>query len=90
MSYVICTVQEMTPEQLKQNPIALHPSQKLETDERESTKDEEEFTPSQELQEEYSTSDIPTEITEESKYIEIPQEVHTILVKSTDDEVDSS
>ena len=42
------------------------------------------------MQEEISTSDIPTEITGESKYIEIPQEVHTIFVKSTHDEVDSS
>ena len=39
---------------------------------------------------EFSTSDIPTEITEESKYIEKPQELHTIFVKSTHDEVDSS
>ena len=100
MKYVNFTLQEMTPEQMKQNPIKVHPNQKLDieegesnTDEQESTisnKDEEEFTTSQELPEEYSTSDIPTKCTEESKYIEIPQEVHTILVKSTHDEIDSS
>ena len=75
---------------LKQNPITVHPNQKLDTDEGESTKDEEEFTTSQELPEEFPTSDIHTEITEESKYIEKPQEVHTIFDKSTHDEVDSS
>ena len=90
MNYVIFTLQEMTLEQLKQNPITVHPNQKLDTDEGESTKDEEEFTTSQELPEEFPTSDIHTEITEESKYIEKPQEVHTIFVKSTHDEVDSS
>ena len=91
MKYVFSTLQAMTPEQLKQNPITVHPNhEKLVTDEGESTKDEEEFTTSQELPEEFSTSDIPTEITEETKYIEIPQEVHTIFVKSTHDEVDSS
>ena len=33
MKYVIFTLQEMTPEQLKQNPITVHPNQKLDTDE---------------------------------------------------------
>ena len=51
MKYVICFLQEMTPEQLKQNPITVHPNQKLDTDEGQSTKDEEEFTTSQELSE---------------------------------------
>ena len=91
MKYVFFTSHVMTPEQLKQNPITVHPNhEKLDTDEGESNKDEEEFTTSQDLPEEFSTSDIPTEITVESKYIEIPQEVHTIFVKSTHDEVDSS
>ena len=57
----------MTPEQLKQSPITVKPNQKLDTDEGESTKDKEEFTTSQELTEEHSTSDIHTETTEESK-----------------------
>ena len=99
MKYVNFTLQQMTPEQMKQNPITVHPNQKLDieegesnTDEEESTisnKDEEEFTSSQELPEQYSTSDIPTKCTE-SRYIEIPQEVHTIFVKPTHDEIDSS
>ena len=33
MKYVIFTLQEMTPEQLKQNPITIHPNRKLITDE---------------------------------------------------------
>ena len=48
----------MTAEQLKQNPITVHPNQKPDTDEGESTRDEEEFTTPQELSEEHSTSDI--------------------------------
>ena len=67
MKYVIFTLQEMPPEQLKQNPITVHPNQKLDTDEGKSTKDEEPFTTTHELSEDNSTSDIPTEITEESK-----------------------
>ena len=53
MNYVNFTLWEMTPEQLKQNPITVHPNQKLDTDEGESTKDEEEFTASQEISEEF-------------------------------------
>ena len=63
----------MTPEQLKQNPITVHPIQKLDTDEGESTEDEEESASSQELPEVYSTSDIPTDTTEESKPTETSQ-----------------
>ena len=88
MKYVNFTLQQMTPEQLKQTSITVH-HQKPHTDVGESTKDEEEFTTSQELPQEFSTSDIPNEITEESQYIELPQEVHPIFVKSTHDEVDS-
>ena len=32
MKYVTFTLQEMTPEQLKQNPITVHPNQKLATE----------------------------------------------------------
>ena len=69
MKYVIFSLQEMTPEQLKQNPITVHPNQKPDTDEGEcnNNNNEEEFTPSLELSEEHSTSDIPTETTEEAK-----------------------
>ena len=60
MKYVKFTLQEMTPEQLKQNPITVHPNQIVDTDEGESTKVQEEFTTSEELtEEEYPTfSDI--------------------------------
>ena len=91
MKYVIFTLQEMTPEQLKQNPIIVHPNQKLDTDEGEcnNTEDEEEFTTSQELSEENSTFDIPTETTEESKPAETCQ-VLTVFNKTTHEKVDSS
>ena len=57
MKYVKFTLQEMTPEQIKPNPITVHPNQKLDTEEGESTKVQEEFTTSKELTEdEYSTS----------------------------------
>ena len=41
----------MTPEQLKQNPITVHPIQELDTEEGETTKVQEEFTTSEELTE---------------------------------------
>ena len=44
----------MTPEQLKQNPITVHPNQKLETEEGESNTDEQEPTISNKEEEEYS------------------------------------
>ena len=56
---------KITPEQLKQNTITVHPNQKLDTEEGESNtneqestisnKEEVEFTTSEELTEEYST-----------------------------------
>ena len=55
MKYVHFTLQEMTPEQIQQNPITVHPNQKLYTEEGESPKVQEEFTTSEELREEYST-----------------------------------
>ena len=79
----------MTPEELKQNPITFHPNQKLGTDEGESTKDEEEFTMSQELSEEYSTSDITTKNAEESKHTETSQ-VLTVFNKTINHKVNSS
>ena len=69
----------MTPEELKQNPITVHPNQKLDTDEGESTKDEEEFTMSQDLSEEYTTYDITTKNTEESKHTETSQVLRGVL-----------
>ena len=55
MKYVQFTLQEMTPEQLKQNPITVQ-HQKLDTEEGESNTDEQESTISNEEEEEYSTS----------------------------------
>ena len=79
----------MTPEQLKQNPIMVHPNQKLDTDDEESTKDEEELTTSQELTEECSTSGIHSETTEESKPTETSL-VLTVFNKTIHHEDDSS
>ena len=45
----------MTPEQLKQNPITVHPNQKLVTEEGESNTDEQESTISNKEEEESST-----------------------------------
>ena len=55
MKYVNFTLQEMTPEQLKQNPITVHPNQKLDTEEGESNTDEQESTISHKEEEESST-----------------------------------
>ena len=88
--YVIFTLQEVTPEQMKENPITVHPNQKLDTDEGEcnNNKDEEESTTSQELSEQNSTSDIPTETTEESKPTE-PSQVLTVFNKAIHHEDDT-
>ena len=92
MKYVIVTLQEMTPEQLKMNPfrpiMKVNPNEELTIDEGESNKDEEEPTKSTELSEQNSTCDIPTEAPEESKPIEISQ-VTSVFNKSTQDEADS-
>ena len=55
MNYVKFTLQEMTPEQIKQNPITVHPNQKLDTEEGESNPDEHESTISNKEEDEYST-----------------------------------
>ena len=55
MKYVNFTLKEMTPEQLKQNPITVHPNQELNTEEGESNTDEQESTISNKEEEEYST-----------------------------------
>ena len=69
--------------------IKVNPNQELDTDEVESTKDEEESTTSTELSEQNSTSDTPTQATEDSKATEIPQG-HNVLNKTKHDEDDSS
>ena len=92
MKYVLFTLQEMTPEQLKMNPIRpiilVHPNQELDIDEGKSTKDEEESTKSTGISEQNSTSDTYIETTEESKAIEISQ-VHSVFNKSTHEKADS-
>ena len=59
MKYVNFTLKEMTPEQMKMNPIKpiikVNTNEELDTEEEESTKVQEEFTTSEELTEEYST-----------------------------------
>ena len=55
IKYVNCTLQEMTPEQLKQNPITVHHNQKLDTEEGESNTDEQESTIANKEEEESST-----------------------------------
>ena len=54
MKYVKFTLQEMTPEQIKQNPITVQ-HQKLDTEEGETNTDEQESTLSNKEEEEYST-----------------------------------
>ena len=44
MKYAKFTLKEMTHEQLNQNPITVHPNQKLDTEEEESNTDEQEST----------------------------------------------
>ena len=60
MKYVLFTLHRMTPEQMKMNPIKpiikVMTNDKLDTEEGESTKVQEEFTTYEELTEEYSTS----------------------------------
>ena len=55
MKYVNFTLKEMTPDQLKQNPIAVHLDQKLDTEEGESNIDQQESTIPNKKEEEYST-----------------------------------
>ena len=83
IKYVIHNKHSMSPEQLKKKPIkqiVKFEHEKLDTEEKESNKDEEESTTSTELSEENSASDTPTEAIEDSKAIEIPQ-VHIVFNK---------
>ena len=54
MKYVNFTLKEMSPEQLQQNPITVHPNQKLDIEEGESNTNEQESTISNQEEEEYS------------------------------------
>ena len=55
MKYVNFTLKEMTPEQMKQNPIIVHSNQELDTEEGQSSTNEQESTISNKEEEEYST-----------------------------------
>ena len=55
MKYVNFILQEMTPEQLRPNPITVHPNQNLDTAEGESNIDKQESTIPNKEEEEYST-----------------------------------
>ena len=65
MKYVNFTLKEMTPEQMKMNPIKpiikVNTNEKLDTEEGESNTDEQEFTISTKVQEEFTTSEELTE-----------------------------
>ena len=74
MRYVKFTLQEMTPEQIKQNPITVQ-HQKLDTEEGESNTDEQESTISNKEEEEYSTfSDMPKQDSESDINIDDTQD----------------
>ena len=79
----------MTPEQLKKKPFKpifkIKQHEKLDTEEGESNKDEEQSTTSMAISEEDSTSAKPTETTKGSKSTEM-QQVHNVLNESTHNE----
>ena len=79
MKYVNFTLKEMTPEQMKINPIKpiikVNTNEELGTEEGESNSDEQEFTTSEELIEEYSTfSDMSKQDSE--SYINVDETQH--------------
>ena len=75
MKYVKFTLKEMTPEQLKQNPITVHPNQKLDTEEGESNTNGQESTISNKVEEEYSTfSDMSKQDSESDMNIDDTQD----------------
>ena len=93
MKYVNFTLKEMTPEQMKINPIKpiikVKTNEELDTEEGESIEEEEEFTTSEELTEEYSTfsdmskqdseSDIDVDETQHQQNPQTPElQIHDI------------
>ena len=93
MKYVNFTLQEMTPEQLKQNPITVHPNQKLDTEEGQSNTDEQESTISNKEKEESSTfsdmskqdseSDINVDDTQDQENPQTPETLQIHYVYNT-------
>ena len=87
------TLQEMTPEQLQQNPITIHPNQKLDTEEGESNTDEQESTISNKEEEESSTfsdmskqdseSDINVDDTQDQENSQTPETLQILVVYNT-------
>ena len=101
MKYVIFTFMEMTPEQLKQNPITVHPNQILNTEEGESNTDEQESTISNKEEEESSTfsdmskqdseSDINVDDTQDQENSQTPEtlQIHNVYNTTMHDNNDS-
>ena len=102
MKYVIHNRHPMTPEQLKQKPfeeIFKNQHEKVDTDEGESIEEEEEFTTSEELTEEYSTfshisnqnseSDINVDETQHQQNPQTPElqihDIYNITIHDNDD-----
>ena len=90
----------MTPEQLKQNPITVHPNQKRETEEGESNTDEQEPTISNKEEEEYSMfsdmsnkdyeSDINVDDTQDQENSHTPEtlQIHSVYNTTIHDKND--
>ena len=94
MKYVFFTLQRMTPEQMKMNPIKpiikVKTNEELDKEEEESIIDEEESTetPHELSEEQKSTSDIYIENQDDSKSLETSQ-VHNVLNNFIPNEIDS-
>ena len=100
MKYVKFTLQEMTHEQIKENPITVQ-HQKLDTEEGESNTDEQESTISNKEEEEYSTfsdmskqdseSDINIDVTQDELNPHTPEtlEIHNVYNTTMHDKDDS-
>ena len=100
MKYVNFTLKEMTPEQLKQNPVTVHPKQKFDTEEGETNTNEQESTISNTEEEEYSTfsymskqdfeSDINIDYTQDEQNPHTPEtlQIHNIYNTAMLDEDD--
>ena len=101
MKYVNFTSQEMNPEQLKQNPITVHPNQKLDTEEGESNTDaqestisnkaEEESITSSDMSEQDSESDTNVDDTQDQEKSQIPEtlQIHNVCNTMMHDKEDS-
>ena len=101
IKYLNFTLQQMTPEQLKQNPITVHPNQKLDTEEGESNADEQESTVSNKEEEESSTfsdmlkqdseSDINVDDTKVQEHSQTPEtlQIHNVY-NTTMHDIDDS